>query len=211
MIIRNEKEDDHKIVEELTKRAFWNLHVPGCNEHYLVHKMRSHSDFIPELDFVIEVDNKIIGNIMYTKSKLLNNQNQEVIILTFGPVSIEPQYQRKGYGKKLIEHSFEKAKGMGYNYIVIYGNPCNYLGLGFKSCKRFSIYVGDEIYPSALLVRQIGDNSLSNEKWKFVESDVYAVDNNEAELFDKGFETMQKEVTHHQEEFYILSNSRVTA
>ncbi|SHO53618.1 GNAT family N-acetyltransferase [Desulfopila aestuarii] len=211
MIIRNEKEDDHRIVEELTKRAFWNLHVPGCNEHYLVHQMRSHPDFLPELAFVLEIEGKIIGNIMYTKSKLLNNQNHEAIILTFGPVSIEPQYQRKGYGKKLIEHSFEKAKRMGYNYIVIYGNPCNYVGLGFKSCKRFNIYVGDEIYPSALLVKQIGDNSLSNEKWRFVESGIYAVDNNEAELFDKGFEAMPKEVNDYQEEFYIMSNSRVTA
>lgn len=209
MIIRNEEESDHRIVEEMTKRAFWNLHVPGCNEHYLVHKMRSHADFLPALAFVIEIDGKIIGNIMYTKSKLLNNQNQEVNILTFGPVSIEPQYQRKGYGKKLIEYSFEKAKGMGYNFIVIYGNPCNYVGLGFKSCKRFNIYVGDEIYPSALLVKQIGDNSPSNEKWKFLESDVYAVDDNEAELFDKGFESMQKEVTIYQEEFYIMSNSRI--
>ena len=210
MIIRNEKEDDHRIVEKITKRAFWNLHVPGCNEHYLAHKMRSHADFIPELDFVLEINNRIIGNIMYTKSKLLNHQNQETNILTFGPVSIEPQYQRKGYGKKLIEHSFEKAKEMGYSFIVIFGNPCNYVGLGFKSCKRFNIYIGDEVYPSAMLVKKIGVNCLNNEKWKYQESEVYAVDDNEAEIFDKGFEQMEKEVTPHQEEFYILSNSRVT-
>jgi len=53
MIIRNEKEGDRRIVEEMTKRAFWNLHVPGCNEHYLVHKMRSHADFVHDLDFVL--------------------------------------------------------------------------------------------------------------------------------------------------------------
>jgi len=166
MIIRNEKEDDHRIVEEITKRAFWNLHIPGCNEHYLVHKMRRHADFIPELDFVLEIDNRIIGNIMYTKSKLLNHQNQEIDILTFGPVSIEPQYQRKRYGTMLIQYSLEKAKEMGYAFIVIFGNPCNYVGLGFKSCKKYNIYIGDEVYPSAMLVKEIGVNSLNSEKWK---------------------------------------------
>jgi predicted N-acetyltransferase YhbS len=59
--IRNEEEADYKRVEEITRKAFWNLYIPGCIEHYLVHVMRSHKDFLLELDFVIEVDNQIIG------------------------------------------------------------------------------------------------------------------------------------------------------
>jgi putative acetyltransferase len=109
-IIRNEKSEDYRIVEELTRKAFWNIYVPGCNEHYLVHVMRKHKDFIPELDYVIEKDKKIIGNIMYTKAKLVSGNGREKPILTFGPVSILPEYQRKGFGKKLIEHSFIRAK-----------------------------------------------------------------------------------------------------
>jgi len=66
LLIRKECENDYRQVEELTREAFWNLHVPGCDEHYLVHVMRSHSDFIPELDFVAIAikdikDNEIIG------------------------------------------------------------------------------------------------------------------------------------------------------
>lgn len=68
--IRNEKKDDFRTVEEITREAFWNLYNPGCNEHYVVHRMREHEDFIPELDFVAETDGKIVGNIMYTKAKL---------------------------------------------------------------------------------------------------------------------------------------------
>ena len=34
---------------------FYNLYVPGCGEQYLVHVMRGHEDFIPELDFVLEL------------------------------------------------------------------------------------------------------------------------------------------------------------
>ena len=64
--IRNEKESDYKKVEEITRKAFYNLYIPGCVEHYLVHIMRNHEDFIPELDFVIEKDNEIeIGRGMW--------------------------------------------------------------------------------------------------------------------------------------------------
>lgn len=97
--IRNERETDFRKVEEITRKAFWNIYAPGCNEHYLVHIMRSHKDFLPELDFVIEVDDQIIGNIMYTKAKLVDDSGEEKAILTFGPVCILPEYQRKGYGK----------------------------------------------------------------------------------------------------------------
>ena len=125
--IRNEEEADYQRVEELTRKSFWNLYVPGCNEHYLVHVMRSHKDFLPELDLVIEVDNQIIGNIMYTKAKLVDESGDEKEILTFGPVCIMPEYQRMGYGKMLMEHSFDQAVALGYDVIVIFGNPSNNL------------------------------------------------------------------------------------
>lgn len=48
--IRNETPADYRAVEDLTRRAFYNLYVPGCHEHYLVHVMRDHPDFLPELD-----------------------------------------------------------------------------------------------------------------------------------------------------------------
>ena len=92
--IRNEKESDYKIVEEITRKAFYNMYIPGCYEHYLVHIMRGHEDFIPELDLVIELDGRVIGNIMYTKAKLTDENGTEKEILTFGPVSILPEYQR---------------------------------------------------------------------------------------------------------------------
>ena len=69
MIVRNEKETDHRHVEELIRKAFYNLYVPGCTEHYLARVMRGHEDFIPELDLVLELDGRVIGSILYTKAK----------------------------------------------------------------------------------------------------------------------------------------------
>ena len=106
VIIRKEEQKDWEIVENITREAFYNLYVPGCVEHYLVHIMRKHEDFIPELDFVLERNGQVIGNIMYTKARLIDENGIEKEILTFGPVSILPAYQRMGYGKMLMEHSF---------------------------------------------------------------------------------------------------------
>ena len=80
MHIRNEEPRDHEAVEALTRRAFYNLYVPGCVEHYLVHIVREHKDFIPELDFVLEEDGRIIGNIMYTRARLVDETGAAVIL-----------------------------------------------------------------------------------------------------------------------------------
>jgi predicted N-acetyltransferase YhbS len=63
-LIRNETESDFNEVEELTRKAFWNVYVPGCVEHYLAHILRGHEDFVPELHFVAETeDGKVVGNL----------------------------------------------------------------------------------------------------------------------------------------------------
>jgi len=180
-LIRNETIEDQQKVEDLTREAFWNIYVPGCNEHYLVHEMRKHKDFIPELDFVIEHNGEIIGNIMYTKAKLINQEKEEIQIVTFGPLCIKKAYQRSGFGKKLMEYSFEKARALGYSIVVIFGNPGNYVTSGFKSCNRYSIFIGDEIYPTAMLVKELVNDPLTKGKWQYVQSDVYNLDLAKAE------------------------------
>jgi predicted N-acetyltransferase YhbS len=207
--IRNEQPKDYRKVEELTRKAFWNLNVPGCNEHYLVHIMRNHPDFIPELDFVLEENNIIIGNVMYTKSKLIDENDNEKHILTFGPVSILPEYQRKGYGKALLEYSFAKAKEMGYDLIVIFGNPDNYVSRGFKSCKKYNICIQDDFYPAAMLVKELKEGYLDGKKWYYVESDAFHIDEKAANQFDSTFEKMEKQYRPCQEEFYIHSHSKI--
>ena len=205
--IRNEEETDYKRVEEITRKAFWNLYIPGCNEHYLVHVMRSHKDFLPELDLVIEVDNQIIGNIMYTKAKLVDESGEEMKIITFGPVCIMPEYQRMGYGKMLIEHSFDKAIALGYDIIVIFGNPGNYVSRGFKSCKKYNICLENGTFPAAMMVKELKPEALDGRKWVYYDSPVMKIDEQEAELFDESLVKMEKKFQPSQEEFYIHSHS----
>ncbi len=138
MIIRNELESDFKQVEILTRKAFWNLNTPGCDEHYLVHIMRNHADFISDLDFVIEEDEEIIANIMFTKAKLIDENGTIKDILTFGPISVLPESQRKGYGTALLNHSFNKAIELGYDAVVIFGNPENTYAMVSKAANNIT-------------------------------------------------------------------------
>jgi len=78
-------------------------------EHYLVHVLRKHPDFIAELDFVAVLEGKIVGNIMFTQSRLINEEDDSIAVLTLGPVSVLPEYQKKGIGSKLIQHAVKKA------------------------------------------------------------------------------------------------------
>ncbi len=208
-VIRLEKSSDYREVENLTREAFWNLSVPGCSEHYFVHMMRNHEDFIPELDFVIEKDGKIIGNIMYTKSKLIDENGVEKQIVSFGPVCIHPDYQRIGYGKALIKHSFTRTLELGYDTVVIFGNPDNYVVHGFKSCKKYNVCLEGDIYPCALLVKELKPNVLDGRKWFYhISSAEECCEDTEAvENFDKLFPSKEKKWQPSQEEFYIHSHS----
>lgn len=205
--IRNEEKADYKKVEEITRKAFYNLYVPGCTEHYLVHIMREHKDFIPELDFVIELDGNIIGNIMYTKAKLVNEEGQVKDILTFGPVSILPEYQRKGYGKMLLEHSFEKATELGYDVIVIFGSPSNYVARGFKSCKKYNVCIEHGKYPAAMMVKELKAKALDGSQWVYHDSPVMHFDEKDAQNYDDQLEKMEKSYEPRQEEFAIMSQA----
>ncbi len=207
--IRNEKETDHKIVEEITRKAFYNVYVPGCFEHYLVHIMRGHEDFIPELDFVAELDGQVIGNIMYTKAKLTDENGTEKEILTFGPVSILPEYQRHGYGKKLIGYSLERAAELGYEAVVIFGSPANYVSCGFQCCRKYNVCVDGDKYPAAMLVKELKDGALDGRKWYYSDSPVMNVDPEKAAAYDDSLEKMEKRWMPSQEAFYIMSHSFV--
>ena len=166
-----------------------------------MHRLRQHEDFIPELDFVAEMDGKIVGNIIYSKAKLIDENGYEKNIVSFGPLSVLPEYQRMEIGKALLNHSFEKVLEMGYDTIVIFGHPGNYIARGFKSCKKYNICVGDNYFPTAMLVKELKTFDKDGRKWTFHESPAFEIDEKDAEEF--------REYKLSQEEFYIYSHSSI--
>lgn len=207
--IRRETAADYRAVEELHRNAFWNVQVPGCSEHYLAHVLRKHPDFIPELDLVYELDGKIAGNVMYTKSELLEESGNSTGILTFGPIGVAPEYQRRGIGKALLEASFDIAAGLGYPAIAIFGDPDNYVARGFRSCKRYNVCLEGDVYPAALLVKELKPGFFDGRKLVFRESPAYEIQERDAEAFDAGFPPKEKAFRPSQETFFILSHSTI--
>jgi len=205
LTIRNETDADRRAVEELTREAFWNLYVPGCNEHYLVNVLRTHPDFIPELDFVAEYEGHIIGSILYAKSSVVDvkDPSRTFGTVSFGPVSVLPQYQRMGVGSALIRHSLQKARQIGYPAVIILGHPANYCMHGFKNGKDAGVCDGEGRYPYGLLALELREGVFKGGVWKYVPSDVYNLDETKAAVFDRGFTPLPKQYRHTQEEFLI--------
>lgn len=196
MIIRLEEEKDYFETENLTREAFWNVYREGCFEHLIIHNLRKDKSFVKELDYCIEIDNKIIANIVYAKGKLkLENGNIREILI-FGPVSVLPEYQKKGYGEKLINYTIEKAKELGYDAIVIMGNPNYYKKFGFESCSKYKIYYEgldkNEEAPF-FMIKILNDNNIENLKGIYSDPDCYKADEKELEEFDKKFPFKIKE------------------
>jgi predicted N-acetyltransferase YhbS len=144
LTIRLETSADHYTVENITREAFtdWKKHREGggvCDEHLLVHKLRKDPVYVPELNYVAELDGRIVGHIIYSRSKIVGTDGVEHEVLTFGPISVLPELQKRGIGRALIEHTTAEAKRLGYKGILIHGHPDYYPRFGFKRAREFGL------------------------------------------------------------------------
>ena len=153
MNIRLETPQDYREVENLAREAFWNVYRPGCTEHYVLNQYRTNPDFIPELDFVMEEDGKIIGHVMFSRAKISLDCAEPSVgvetphyfdVSTFGPISIHPDYKRRGYGLKLLKYALEKAKAMGIGALCMEGNIEFYRHAGFQLASKLNIHYHSE-------------------------------------------------------------------
>ncbi len=140
MKIRLETCEDYREVENLTREAFWNVYRPGCLEHFVLHQYRTNPDFIPALDLVMEEDDRIIGHVMFSKAELVLNDGNRIPSWTFGPISIHPDYKRKGYGLKLLQYALDKARKMGIGFLCMEGNIDFYKHAGFDLASKLNIH-----------------------------------------------------------------------
>ncbi len=131
-IIRLEKAEDYKTTEHLVRNCFWNQFGNGCVEHFVLKELRNDPDFVPQLDFIMEKDGQIIGQIIFVKADIVKDDGAVLPVLTFGPVCIHNQYQKQGYGKILVDYALEKATELGYGAVFIAGD------INFYSHSKFS-------------------------------------------------------------------------
>lgn len=192
LIFRHERPGDYRETENVTREAFWNVYAPGCTEHYLLHTMRQSPDFVPELDLVAVCDGQIVGNVVCAESHIECDDNTRRTVLSLGPISVLPAFQRNGIGRKLVGRMIEIASGLGYEAILLCGDPLLYSGYGFVPAGEYGILTADGKMFSALQVHALNDAALERYSGRYFESPVYEIDMEQAEIFDRDFPEKEK-------------------
>lgn len=193
--IRSEEEKDFAATENLVRESFWNVYRPGCSEHFLLHILRTHPDFVKELDFVMEAGHQLIGQNVFVKAAIEADDGRRIPILTMGPICIAPEYKRRGYGKKLLDYSLEKAAALGYGAVAFEGNIDFYGQSGFTFAREFGLrYHGlpEGADDSFFLCRELIPGYLNGITGVYHTPEVYYVDDADVEAFDKAFPPKQK-------------------
>ena len=189
---RNETPNDYRTIEHLTREAFWNVYRPGCLEHYVLHVLRDDPAFVPELDIVMEKDGEIIGHVIYLRSAIETDDGRTIPIMTFGPISIDPRFQRQRYGKLLLEHSMQQARELGAGALAITGNIDFYGKSGFVVSKTRGVRYADDPEADYFLIAELKPGFLDGITGTYRDPAGYFVDEQEAEAFDAAFPPKEK-------------------
>ncbi|MDD3831738.1 MAG: N-acetyltransferase [Clostridia bacterium] len=185
--LRLETPADYRRVEEVTREAFWGFSHRTCEEHYLIHTLRTSPFYVPQLDFVAEINGEIVGNIVYSKAVVLASDGTETEVLTFGPLSVLPAFQNKGVGSTLTRYSLLEAQKTNALGVLIYGHPEYYPRFGFQAGEVFGITsLGGKSF-DALMALELYEGAFSSVKGKFRENSCFDIDMSAVAEFDKSF------------------------
>ena len=194
-IIRLERKDERREVENLVREAFWNVYRPGCFEHFVLNRLRDDAAFVKELDFVMEKDGELIGQNMFMRAVIKADDGRDIPIFTMGPICITPQLKRRGYGKKLLDFSLEKAAEMGAGAVCFEGNIDFYGKSGFVCASEFGIRyhgVPEGEDASFFLCKELKSGYLDGITGVYTPPQGYFVDEAAVEEFDKSFPPKEK-------------------
>lgn len=195
LIIRVERQDEYRDVENLVRDAFWNVYRPGCLEHYVLHQLRGSNIFIPELDFVMEKGGKLIGQCASAHAVVMNDDGQTIEVITIGPICIAEEYRGQGYGKTLLDHSLKTATELGFGAVLFEGNIEFYGKSGFTFAREFGIrYQGlpANADSSFFLCKELIPGYLDGVSGEYSSPLGCLVNETEAEEFDRTFPFKEK-------------------
>ena len=193
--IRNERLEEQREVENLIRESFWNVYRPGCLEHYVMHCLRDDPAFIPELNLVMEIEGKIMGQIIFMRNDIRCDDGRRWPIVTAGPLAIAPEYKRQGYGKTLLDYALDKATEMGFGAICFEGNIDFYSKCGFDYASKLGIRYHDlpeGADSSFFLGRELIPGYLKGITGVYQTPEGYYVADEDVEKFDRLFPPKKK-------------------
>ncbi|PPA71107.1 GNAT family N-acetyltransferase [Jeotgalibacillus proteolyticus] len=160
--IKQEQAEHYKATEEVIREAFLYEEYSDKKEHLLVNRIRTSEAFIPELSLVaLDQADNIIGHILLSKIAI-EGQDQKSDSLALAPVSVLPEYQKKGIGSQLINAALLKAKEAGFQSVIVLGHESYYPKFGFKPARLWNIKPPFEVPDEAFMAIELMEGALEN-------------------------------------------------
>lgn len=128
----------------------------------LVEEIRSLECYVPELELIMmDEEDQVIGYVMFSRFHLEGRYQDRLLLLT--PAAVKTSLQRQHISKELIEYGFEKAKELGFQAVIVEGNPANYRARGFVTAADHGILPGKSVQLPAiecLMVKELKEGAL---------------------------------------------------
>lgn len=137
--IRPETENDYDTIYKLIQTAFQTAAVKDGDEQDFAVNLRKSEGYIPELALVAELDNKLIGHIMMTKTYVHQPDGNTFEALLVAPLSVLLEYRGKGVGSALMNEAIRIACSLGYKAAFLVGDPNYYHRFGYKQASNYGI------------------------------------------------------------------------
>jgi putative acetyltransferase len=128
VLIRSETSADIGAIAEVTVAAFRTLAISRQTEHFIVAALRAAGALTVSL--VAEADGRVVGHSAFSPVTISDGSSRWYGL---GPVSVLPEYQRKGIGSALIEEGLARLKDLGARGCCLVGHPEYYKRFGFQN------------------------------------------------------------------------------
>jgi putative acetyltransferase len=128
MVIRNETDADIGAITGVTIAAFETLVISNHTEQFIIEALRAAKALTVSL--VAELDGRVIGHIAFSPVTISDGTRNWYGL---GPISVSPEYQRKGVGRALIQEGLSRLKNLNAQGCCVVGHPEYYRKFGFQN------------------------------------------------------------------------------
>jgi putative acetyltransferase len=154
MIIRSEKIDDIDRIREINMSAFG-----AESEAALVDALRKSG--VPLISLVADEDKTVIGHIMFSPVTI-DNGCAAISVAGLAPMTVLPEFQRKGVGSLLVKEGLEQCKQEGYSAVVVLGHPEYYPRFGFVPSAKYNIRSEYDVPENVFMIQELYDGALTD-------------------------------------------------
>ncbi|MBE9461646.1 GNAT family N-acetyltransferase [Dyadobacter subterraneus] len=160
--LRQERVTDHDAISEAIIASYENVEYSNHREQIMVERLRNSKAFVPELSIVAELDERtIVGHILLTRIQIIKKE-KFLDALVLAPLSIRPEYQNIGIGKRLVMESHRVARGLGFEFVTVLGHADYYPKFGYGITSKYNIEIPYKISEANSMIIDLSGNDFSS-------------------------------------------------